>query len=268
MRPSRVTRSRVLAGAALAILSASLSGAGADAAAAAPPAAPPAATPTRPPSEPGPFRAPDLVELAPLDPTLRLDIRYARKDNFTGAAVYDEARAFLQRPAAEALLRAHRALRPRGYGLLIFDGYRPWSVTRKFWEVTPADKKVFVADPALGSKHNRGCAVDLTLYDLATGREATMPSPYDDMTSKAYATYEGGDARARERREILRAAMEREGFFVYTHEWWHFDYKDWREYPILDVPFSGIASAVNAAAAGTAGGAGSGAAGALPAGPS
>ena len=221
-------------------------------AAAAPAPAAPAATPDRPPVEPGPFRAPDLVELTTLDRTLKLDIRYARKDNFTGAPVYTEARAFLQRPAAEALVRANRNLRDQGYGLLIFDGYRPWSVTRRFWELTPADKKVFVADPAKGSKHNRGCAVDLSMYDLKTGREVAMPSPYDDMTEKAYATYDGGDAAARERREILREAMEREGFFVYTHEWWHFDYKDWREYPILDVPFSGV-PAVAAASATTAG---------------
>jgi len=229
MLPSSATPVRLLAGAGFAILLVSpMAAAG-------------------PPTEPGPFRSPDLVELVTLDPTIRLDIRYARKDNFTGAAVYSEARAFLQRPAAEALLRAHRSLRARGYGLLVFDGYRPWSVTRRFWELTPADKKVFVADPAKGSKHNRGCAVDLTLYDLATGREVAMPSPYDDMTDKAYATYEGGDAGARERREVLREAMEREGFFVYTHEWWHFDYKDWREYPILDVPFGALSAAAVAA---------------------
>ena len=208
-----------------------------------------AAVPDKPPAEAGPFRSPDLVELVTLDRTIKLDIRYARKDNFTGAAVYPEARAFLQAPAAEALLKAHRALRARGYGLLVFDGYRPWSVTRRFWELTPADKKVFVADPAKGSKHNRGCAVDLSMYDLATGREVTMPSPYDDMTEKAYATYDGGDAAARARREILRDAMEQEGFFVYTHEWWHFDYKDWREYPILDVPFSAIPAVAAAASA-------------------
>jgi kynurenine formamidase/D-alanyl-D-alanine dipeptidase len=210
-------------------------------------ATPAAATPDRPPVEPGPFRSADLVELVTLDPTIHLDIHYARRDNFTGAPVYSEARAFLQRPAAEALVRANRTLRAKGYGLLVFDGYRPWSVTRRFWELTPADKKVFVADPAKGSKHNRGCAVDLSMYELATGREIAMPSPYDDMTEKAYATYEGGDAAARARREVLREAMENEGFFVYTHEWWHFDYKDWREYPILDVPFSAVPAVAAAA---------------------
>ncbi len=194
-----------------------------------------------PPREPGPFRIPDLVELAALDPTIRLDVRYATPNNFTGRAVYTAARAFLQRPAAEALVRAHRALAEQGYGIVVFDGYRPWRVTKLFWDVTPADKRVFVADPAKGSKHNRGCAVDLSLYTLATGATVAMPGEYDEMSERSYPTYDGGTPEQRRARDLLRAAMEREGFFVYTHEWWHFDYKDWREYPILDVPFSAIA---------------------------
>jgi D-alanyl-D-alanine dipeptidase len=193
-----------------------------------------------PPREGGVFRAPDLVELVTLDPTLRLDIRYATSNNFLGRPVYDEARAFLQRPAAEALVRVSRRLGPLGYGLVIFDGYRPWSVTKAFWDATPADKKRFVADPREGSKHNRGCAVDLTLYDLATGREVVMPSEFDEMSPRAYADYAGGDAGSRSRRDLLRSAMEGEGFAVYEFEWWHYDYRDWREYPILNIPFSRI----------------------------
>src|SRR5882757_3612856 len=123
----------------------------------------------QPPTEPGPFRTPDLVELSKLDPTIKLDIRYATANNFLGRPVYKEARAFLQRPAAEALVRANKALRKKGYGLIIHDGYRPWSVTKIFWDATPDDKKIFVADPSQGSRHNRGCAVDLSLFDLKTG---------------------------------------------------------------------------------------------------
>src|SRR5215831_6683670 len=115
-----------------------------------------------PPQEPGPFRKTELVEIISLDPTIHLDIRYATPNNLVGRAVYREARAFLQKPAAEALVRVHRSLKPRGYGLLIFDGYRPWSVTKVFWEITPPEKHGFVANPAEGSKHNRGCAVDLS----------------------------------------------------------------------------------------------------------
>ena len=191
----------------------------------------------RPPVETG-QRAPDLVEVKALDPGIHLDIRYATANNFVGRPVYKEARAFLQRPAAEALVRAHRALAAQGYGIVVFDGYRPWSVTKLFWDVTPEDKKEFVADPRQGSRHNRGCAVDLSLYDLATGREVEMPSGYDEMTERAYPDYAGGSAEARARRAILRAAMEAQGFTVYSSEWWHYDYKDWAQYPILDVPFS------------------------------
>ena len=195
-----------------------------------------------PPRERGTFRKPDLVELVGLDPTIKLDIRYATATNFVGRPVYAEARAFLQRPAAEALVRAHRALKQKGYGLLIFDGYRPWAVTKLFWDVTPRSKREFVANPKEGSKHNRGCAVDLSMYDLRTGTEVQMPSAYDEMSSRAYPTYAGGTAEERQRRDLLRAAMEVQGFTVEPNEWWHFNCKEWREYPILDIPFSAIPS--------------------------
>ncbi len=194
----------------------------------------------RPPREAGNFRAPDLVEVARLDPTFKLDIRYATTNNFLSTPMYSQARAFLERPAAEALLRVQRSLREKGYGLLIHDAYRPWYVTKMFWEATPNDKKIFVADPKEGSRHNRGCAVDLTLYDLKTGAAVKMPSGYDEMSERAYADYAGGTAEERERRAILRQAMEKEGFTVYPQEWWHFDYKDWKLYPILNVRFEDL----------------------------
>lgn len=204
----------------------------------------------QPPKEEGTFRAADLVELSKLDKSIKLDIRYATPNNFTGRAVYTEARAFLQRPAAEALLRAVRALREQGYGVAVFDGYRPWFVTRLFWDLTPADKKQFVADPSKGSRHNRGCAVDLTLYDLKTGREVSMPSGYDEMTERAHINYAGGTPEQRRLRDLLRAAMEAEGFAVYEPEWWHYDYKDWKQYPILNLSFSEIGKAGPARAKG------------------
>ena len=193
-----------------------------------------------PPKEEGTFRAPDLVELSELDKTIKLDIRYATSNNFTGRPVYTEARAFLQRPAAEALVRVSRALRKKGYGLAVFDGYRPWSVTKLFWDLTPADKKQFVADPSKGSRHNRGCAVDLTLYDLKTGREVSMPGEFDEMTERSHISYAGGTPEQRRLRDLLRASMEAEGFAVYEPEWWHYDYKDWKQYPILNISFSEI----------------------------
>ncbi|MGQ0641900.1 MAG: serine hydrolase [Gemmatimonadaceae bacterium] len=190
-----------------------------------------------PPNETGDFRASDLVELVTLDPTIKLDIRYATRANFLSVPVYQHARAFLQRPAAEALARAHRALAAKGYGLLIHDGYRPWYVTKIFWDATPVASRIFVADPSQGSRHNRGCAVDLTLYDLATGTAVIMPGGYDEMSDRSYPMYPGGTARQRALRELLREAMEREGFRVYEAEWWHFDYKDWRQYRIGNQTF-------------------------------
>jgi len=192
---------------------------------------------TGPPVEAGPFRTPDLAELTVLEPGIRLDVRYARSDNFLGVPVYKEARAFLQRPAAEAVARVHRKLAEKGYGLMIFDGYRPWAVTKAFWDATPAEKKLFVANPARGSRHNRGCSVDLTLYHLDTGKAADMGAGYDEMSPRSYVTWEGGTKEQIDRRDLLRGAMEREGFFVYPWEWWHFDFKDWHDYPLLDVPF-------------------------------
>lgn len=193
-----------------------------------------------PPKETGTFRQADLVELIKLDPTIHLDIRNATKNNFTGRPVYKEARAFLQRPAAEALMRVNNTLRKQGYGLVVFDGYRPWAVTKVFWEITPEDKHIFVADPSKGSRHNRGCAVDLSMYDLKTGAQVEMPSAYDEMTERSHINYQCATPEARRLRDLLRTAMEAEGFAVYEPEWWHYDYKDWREYPILNLSFKEI----------------------------
>jgi D-alanyl-D-alanine dipeptidase len=193
-----------------------------------------------PPQEKGNFRKPDLVELVTLDPTIKLDIRYATSNNFLGTPLYTHARAFLQRPAAEALVRANRQLKAQGYGLIIHDGYRPWYITEIFWEATPDDKKIFVANPAQGSRHNRGCAVDLSLYNLQTGKEVKMPSGYDEMTDRAYADYPGGTTEERARRALLRQTMEKQGFVVNPDEWWHFDYQDWKQYPILNLKFEDL----------------------------
>lgn len=194
----------------------------------------------KPPNETGEFREADLVELTRLDPTIRLEVRYATTNNFLGTKFYSQARAFMQRPAAEAVARANLKLKPYGYGLLIHDAYRPWYVTKVFWDATPADKHIFVADPAKGSRHNRGCAVDLTLYDLKTKKPIEMVSTYDETTSRAYPDYPGGTSLQRWHRKLLRDVMESEGFTVYEAEWWHFDYKDWQKYRIGNVRFEEI----------------------------
>jgi zinc D-Ala-D-Ala dipeptidase len=200
----------------------------------------PLALAAAPPHETGEFRPADLVELTTLDADIRLDIRYAGTRNFLGTPFYSEARAFLQRPAAEALVRVARSLRGEGYGLLVHDAYRPWYVTKMFWDAMPPELHRYVADPAEGSRHNRGCAVDLTLYDLKTGRAVEMPSVYDEPTERAWPTYKGGTAAERRRRDLLRAHMEAEGFTVYEFEWWHFDFRDWKSYRIGNVRFEDL----------------------------
>lgn len=200
----------------------------------------------KPPAESGSFKQPDLVDVTTLDSTIKLEIRYASTNNFLGARIYDTARAFLQRPAAEALARASRSASVLGFGLLIHDAYRPWYVTKIFWDATPDSLRWLVANPAEGSKHNRGAAVDLTLYELRSGRPVEMPSTYDESTDRAHANYPGGTALQRWHRAILRRVMEHEGFTVNPQEWWHFDYRDWKSYPIMNTPFDRVRPAVRA----------------------
>ncbi|MBB4631034.1 serine hydrolase [Sphingosinicella soli] len=191
-----------------------------------------AALAATPPQEPPTAKPSDLYAITAADPTIRLDVRYAGTNNFMGVPIYESARAYLQRPAAEALARVHQAVRKRGYGLLIYDAYRPWYVTKMFWDASPVSSRMFVADPSKGSRHNRGAAVDLTLFDLKTGQPVETTGRYDEFSTRSYSNFVGGTDHQRWLREVLRSAIEAEGFDVYAEEWWHFDYGDWRDYPI------------------------------------
>lgn len=195
-----------------------------------------------PPRESGEFRPADLVDLRSLDPTIQYDIRYASDNNFMGMVFYQKPRAYLQRPAAEAVVRVHREMKEKGYGLLIHDAYRPWFVTKMFWDATPDSMKGFVANPARGSRHNRGCAVDLTLYDLKTGEPVQMSGGYDEFTERSYPYYPGGTSRQRWLRALLRNAMNDAGFTIYELEWWHFDYRDWEKYRVNNFTFEELES--------------------------
>lgn len=194
----------------------------------------------KPPQEKGVFLKSELVEIVKFDTSIHLDIKYATSNNFVGKAVYPQARAFLQRPAAEALVNVNKALKSYGYGLLIYDGYRPWSVTKLFWDATPKKNKKFVADPKKGSRHNRGCAVDVSLYQIATGVKVEMISQYDEMSERSFPNYKGGTPEQRILRDLLIRIMKENGFSVYDTEWWHFDYKDWKLYKIENIQFSEI----------------------------
>ena len=179
-----------------------------------------------------------LIELTALDPTIRLDVRYATTNNFTGRQLYSQPRAFLVAPAAQALLNVHRAAQRTGFGLTIYDAYRPWRVTKALWDATPPGlQRNYVANPKRGSKHNRGCAVDLTLHNLADGTDVTMPSGYDEFTLRAHRNFSDAPAEALKNRDLLARLMEDAGFRGASNEWWHFDFAGWEDYPVLDVPF-------------------------------
>ncbi len=201
-----------------------------------------AALKATPPREDIPASNSDLVDITAYSDTIKLDVRYATKDNFLDVPVYSSARAFMQRPAAEALGRISEQLNKQGYGLLVHDAYRPWYVTKIFWDATPPEGKDFVANPAEGSRHNRGAAVDLTLYDLATGEPIEMVGVYDEMTERSFPHYPGGTTLQRWHRDMLKAVMEANGFTVYQYEWWHFDFNGWENYPIGNEVFEEITS--------------------------
>jgi zinc D-Ala-D-Ala dipeptidase len=186
------------------------------------------------PVDPRATATPDLVDLARFDPRLRFDIRYATRDNFMRRVLYPVARAMAQRPAAEALSRVQTRAEAQGFGLLIHDAYRPWRITRMMWDETPEAQREFVANPATGSRHNRGCAIDLTLH--RDGVAVEMPSPYDDFTPAAYRSNMTASGEALANAARLEGWMTREGFIPLPNEWWHFDWRDWRLYPIMDQP--------------------------------
>ncbi len=173
----------------------------------------------------------DFVDISELDGSLILDIRYATSRNFTGKVMYPVVRCLLRRDAALRVIRVEQKLRTQGYRLIIFDGYRPLSVQKKFWNILPDER--YVADPGKGSRHNRGAAVDVSLGDLA-GHALAMPSDYDDFSEKAHRDYSGASGEAQRNCALLEAAMREEGFDPFPTEWWHFDAPGWERYPVSD----------------------------------
>ena len=165
-----------------------------------------------------------LVDLKKLDDEFQLDIRYASTNNFMRSKFYKNERAFFNMSAADRLIEAKNELKELGYGIIIYDAYRPWFVTKMFWEGTPENLKHFVANPENGSSHNKGCAIDIGLYDIETGESIVMISGYDEFTERAYPNYMGGSKKQRDIRDMLIQVMERNDFTVYEYEWWHFNY--------------------------------------------
>lgn len=177
----------------------------------------------------------ELVEIKKAIPNITLDIRYATQNNFMQQVMYRQARAFARKPVVDALKKIQQELNKKGLGLKIFDGYRPYAITVEFYKM--ASDKNFVANPAKGSKHNRGCAVDLTLINLKTGKELPMPTPYDSFSAAAAANYEPVSPVQRKNRNLLISTMAKYGLKVLENEWWHYDFVGWKNYQLMDIPF-------------------------------
>ncbi|HPZ10338.1 MAG TPA: D-alanyl-D-alanine dipeptidase, partial [Candidatus Eremiobacteraeota bacterium] len=180
-----------------------------------------------------------LVDIGKADPTIIIDLRYATEDNFTGKKVYSVNIAYLRPEVAKKLLKVQKKLKKIGLGLKIWDAYRPLSVQYKFWELVPDLR--YVADPKVGSNHNRGAAVDVTLVD-SKGKELPMPTEFDDFTEKAGRNYNKLPKEVIKNRKLLEDYMVSEGFLPLPTEWWHFDYKNIKDYPVLDIPLEEVKS--------------------------
>lgn len=175
-----------------------------------------------------------LVLLSEVDSSILLDVKYATTDNFTGQILYPVAKVYLRNIVAQRLAAVQQYLSQRGYSLKVFDGYRPLSVQKKMWAVVPDER--YVADPRKGSRHNRGAAVDVTLVHKADGSELDMGTPYDDFTDKAHTDYHNLSDQVLKNRALLADVMQQFGFLSFKTEWWHFDFKGWEQFPILDIP--------------------------------
>jgi D-alanyl-D-alanine dipeptidase len=177
----------------------------------------------------------ELIDLEKYIPGIVLDIRYATTKNFTGERIYTLARAYARKPVAESLKKIQADLKSQGLGIKIFDAYRPYKATVKFYEVYR--DTTYVASPYRGSRHNRGCALDLTIIDLKTGEELKMPTGYDSFSKAAWPSTPVKDPVIRKNRELLINAMQKHGFRVNSSEWWHFDFIGYKKYEVLDIDF-------------------------------
>lgn len=179
-----------------------------------------------------------VVDIQSINSNIVLDIRYATTNNFIKEQLYPVAKCALRKEVAQKLSKVQKDLEEIGLGLKVFDCYRPLSVTKKMWEVLPDSR--YVANPARGSRHNRGAAVDVSLVDLKTGIELEMPTDYDDFSQKAWRDYDGNKPQVKKNSDLLASMMKKHGFEPLITEWWHFDAEGWEKFSILDVSLNEI----------------------------
>lgn len=179
-----------------------------------------------------------LVEIVDIVPGVKLDIRYATTNNFTGEKIYNSPKAFVRQPVAVSLRIIQESLNKKGLGLVVFDAYRPYAVTVKFYE-TYKDTN-YVASPWQGSRHNRGAAVDVSLINIETWEELQMPTGFDNFTEAAHPDYNNLPDNVLKNREILIHVMQNHGFRVNTNAWWHYDFIGWEAYSLMDISFEDL----------------------------
>ena len=174
-----------------------------------------------------------FVNIKTLSPEILLDMKYATADNFLGQVVYDCAECYLRKATAQALVAAQKDFVARGYSLKLFDCYRPLSVQKKMWKILPGTH--YVANPAKGSKHNRGAAVDLTLVEIATGKEVDMGTPFDTFSPKAHHSYTDLPKEVLVHRQLLKEVLGKHNFKPIFSEWWHYEYRPEMTSPVEDL---------------------------------
>lgn len=179
-----------------------------------------------------------LIDLKKYIPGIFIDVRYASENNFAKTKFYESEKTFLRLPAATALKKIQDELQKQNLSLKIFDAYRPYSVTEKMWEFVHDAR--YAADPKTGSRHNRACAVDVTLVDTKTKVELEMPTPYDDFTEKAHHDYTDLPENVIKNRELLKTIMTKYDFEALDSEWWHYDFSGWKNYELLDISFEAL----------------------------
>ncbi len=187
----------------------------------------------------------DWVDLELVAPSVEISMVYASVENVFGRALYSQNHGFLRRPVAEALELAAKQFLAQGAVLVVLDAYRPLSITRVMWDLTPEESKMYVAHPSKGSRHNRGTAVDVSLKSQETGKWLEMPSEFDDFSERAHLDYEDMTDEARRNRTMLQSVMTQQGFVPLRIEWWHFDFPGWESQPVEDLSFTTLKRKTN-----------------------
>lgn len=173
----------------------------------------------------------ELVNIHDIDKSIIIDLKYATKNNFLNKKIYNSNQARLRTEVAQALVKAQKEFQQHGFAIKIWDAYRPFTAQEAMWKIMPDSR--YVSNPKMGGRHTRGTAVDITLVDLKTGHELTMPTGFDDFSKKAHRDYIQTNSKVKSNIKLLDSIMLKHGFIGLPTEWWHYDYHNWQQYPVI-----------------------------------